>query len=239
MKIEKEITHPIHPCHKLTLNYTEAPFNCDGCQEAGIGYNYKCHQCGFHMHKVCAVGAPTITHPFYKKCEFKLHHRPPGQAKRVCDACRTHIHGFVYHCNACDFDLHPCCASLPQVLDDGQRHLYLCHKLSSSCHGCGGKGLGWSYRSKCRTYNLHLSCVKEMLVESWQAVYFNVDKNKVREMVTTIPRLKGSMQDRRGVRGTVEKCGRVAGAAARAIISAILGDPSAIVAAVVGGIISK
>lgn len=239
MKIEKEMTHPMHPRHKLRLEYTEIPYNCDGCKEAGIGYKYKCQQCGFNLHKVCAVGAPRITHPFYEKCEFKLYYYPPGRGKRVCDACRTYVNGFVYHCNSCDFDLHPCCANLPQVLDDGKHNLYLCNKLSSSCHSCGGKGLGWSYRSQCKTYNLHLSCVKEMLVESWQAIYFNVDKNKVRQMHTSIPSLKGSLQNRPGARGTVKKYGQMAGTAARAIVSAILGDPTAIVAAVIGGIISK
>ncbi|XP_022944065.1 uncharacterized protein LOC111448615 [Cucurbita moschata] len=239
MKIEKELTHPIHPCHKLRLEYTETPYNCDGCKEAGIGYKYKCHQCAFTLHKACAIAAPRTTHPFYQKCEFKLYYHPPGKCKRVCDACRTYVHGFVYHCDSCDFDLHPCCANLPQVLDDGKRDLYLCSKLSSSCHGCGGTGLGWSYRSQCGAYNLHLSCVKEMLVESWLAVYLNVDKNRVRQMVTSIPRLKGSLQNRPVVRGSVGKYGQMAGAAARAVVSAVLGDPTAMVAAVVSGIVSK
>lgn len=76
-------------------------------------------------------------------------------------------------------------------------------------------------------------------MESWLAVYLNVDKNRVRQMVTSIPRLKGSLQNRPVVRGSVGKYGQMAGAAARAVVSAVLGDPTAMVAAVVSGIISK
>ncbi|KAK9286142.1 hypothetical protein L1049_014524 [Liquidambar formosana] len=242
MKIDKEIPHPIHSQHKLKLEYTEIPFNCDGCKEAGIGLKYKCQQqCEFDLHKVCATAAPSFTHPFYNKCEFQFYYQPPGAGKRLCDACRNEVLGFVYHCKGCGFDLHPCCANLPQVLDDGERNLNLCLQISSPCHRCGAKGPGWCYRSQCKTYNLHVSCVKELLVESWQAMYLNVDKNKVREMQTRIPSLKGTLKNHhmRGRGGKVGKCCQMAGGAVRVIVSAILGDPTALIAAVVGGFISK
>lgn len=247
MKIsDREISHPIHPQHKLKLEYTEIPFTCDGCKEAGIGLKYSCRQkyCNdqFDLHKVCAVAPPIINNSFYKECVFEFHHHPPGEEKRVCDACRNEVLGFVYHCKRCGFDLHPCCANLPQVLDDGEHNLYLCHKLSGACHRCGGKGPGWSYRSRCKTYNLHLSCVKELLVESWEfAMYLKVDQNKVREIQTRIPSLKVTLANHHGGArgGKVRKCCQMAGGAIRLIVSAILGDPTAIIAAVVGGFISK
>ncbi|PON48339.1 C1-like DC1 containing protein [Trema orientale] len=239
MKIDKEISHPIHPYHKLKLEYTEIPFNCDGCKEAGIGLKYKCVRCEFDLHKTCAAARSTITHPFYNKCEFQLHYSPPGEIRRLCDACRNEVLGFVYHCKRCGFDLHPCCANLPQVLDDGQHTLYLCHKLSSACHRCGGKGSGWAYRSECRAYNLHVACVKELLVESWQAMYLNVDKNKVRELQTRIPSLKGTLKNHHHGGGKMRKCCEIAGGAVRVIVSAILGDPTALIGAVVGGFMSK
>ncbi|KAJ8572298.1 hypothetical protein K7X08_008809 [Anisodus acutangulus] len=61
----------------------------------------------------------------------------------------------MYHCRSCGFDLHPCCAKLPMVLDDGDVKLYLYRKVSASCHRCGRKGRSWSYRSTCKKYNLH------------------------------------------------------------------------------------
>lgn len=247
MRFDKEISHPIHPRHKLYLQYTEIPFNCDGCKEAGIGLKYSCQQCEFDLHKACAIAAPRIFHSFYKKCDFQFHYQPPGKQLRVCDACRNDVSGFVYHCKACGFDLHPCCANLPQVLDDGEHNLYLCLKLSDSCHRCGGgKEPGWSYRSKCKSYNLHVSCVKELLVESWEAAYLNVDKNKVRESQTRIPSLKGTLKNHhgngnntRGGKVIMRKCCELAVGAVRLIVSAMLGDPTALVAAAIGAFISK
>lgn len=233
MKIDKELYHPAHPQHRrLKIEYCEAPFKCDGCKEAGIGLKYKCQQCDFDLHKACAVAPPSFVHPFYPKCEFEFHYQPPGPERRRCDACQKDVLGFTYHCKRCDFDLHPCCANLPRVLDDGEKNIYLCLKLAYPCHHCGRKGSGWSYKSECKTYNLHVSCVKELLLESWQATYFNVDKNKLRNLQTSIPSLKGA--SRRG--GNMS---RMAGVAIRAIASAVLGDPSAILAAAIGAFIPR
>lgn len=236
MKIDKELFHPTHPQHKgLKLDYTVTPFHCDGCKEAGIGLKYTCKKCDFDLHKACAVAVPSniFTHPFYPRCEFKLYYHPPGPGRRRCDACQKEVLGFTYHCKRCDFDLHPCCANLPQVLNDGENNLYLSHKFSYPCYHCGSKGRGWSYRSENKLYNLHVSCVKELLLESWQATYFNVDKNKVRNLQTDLPKLKGSGARRSG--GNVSK---KAGFAVRTIVSAVLGDPTALLGAAIGGLFS-
>ncbi|KAI5577985.1 hypothetical protein POPTR_009G170201v4 [Populus trichocarpa] len=201
MKISyKEITHPIHPHHKIKLEYTEIPYSLYSCHQ-------KCCAGQFDLHKACAVPPPIVNIPFYRNCNFEFHHHPPGEEKRICDASQ----------------------------------LYLCRKLSGACHRCGGKGHGWSYRSRCKTYNLHLSCVKELLVESWEAMYLKVDENKVREMQSRIPSLKGTLANHHGgIRGgKVTRCCQMAGGAIRLIVSAILGDPTSIIAAVVGGFISK
>lgn len=241
MKLDKEIVHPSHPQHKLEIEYTQIPFRCNGCKEAGIGLKYKCDKCDFDLHKACALAPSNLVHPFYKKCEFRFHYKPPGTASRMCDACGKDVVGFVYHCNRCGFDLHPCCANLPMTLEDGERNFYLSLKMSSACHLCGARGIGWSYRSECKNYNLHVSCVKEMLVEKWQAIYLNVDKNKVREMQTRIPNLnKGKLKNHHKEKGgKVKKCCQIVGGAVRLIVSAILGDPTAIIAAVIQGFISK
>ncbi|KAE8671144.1 hypothetical protein F3Y22_tig00111990pilonHSYRG00010 [Hibiscus syriacus] len=240
MKIDEGISNPFHPLHKLKLEYTEIPFNCDGCKDAGIGLKYSCRHCDFDLHKACAKPFLAITHPFYKNCEFQFFYSPPGQRMRICDACRNDVTGFVYHCRRCDFDLHPCCVNLPRVLDDGEHNLYLCLKVSSFCHQCGDKGSGWSYRSQCKGYNLHVSCVKKLLVESWEARYLNGDKNRVRELQTRIPSLGGTLKNHNGGRGRkAEKYCKIAGGAVRLIVSAVLGDPTSIIGAVVAGILSK
>ncbi|XP_068651709.1 uncharacterized protein [Aristolochia californica] len=240
MKHDKEIRHPSHPQHTLKIEYTEVPFSCDGCKEAGIGLKYKCEVCDFDLHKACALPPSSITNPFYKKCDFRFYYKTPGSVMRICDACGNDVLGFVYHCDRCGFDLHPCCANLPHVLDDGERSLYLCMKLSSACHYCGRKGIGWSYSSECKSYNLHVACVKELLVESWQTMYLNVDKNKMREIQTKIPSLKSNaVNPHKARRGKVQRCCQIAGGAVGVIISAILGDPTAIIAAAIRTFISK
>lgn len=123
-----EITHVSHPQHKLKFEYTEVPFKCDGCKEAGIGSRYKCTACDYDLHLHCALPSPTLAHPFYTKCSFQFLLKPPGSVARYCNVCEKDVTGFVYHCSACGFDLHPCCAKLPMVLDDGQYYsvaLYL------------------------------------------------------------------------------------------------------------------
>lgn len=126
-----EIYHFSHPQHKLRFEYSEFPFKCDGCKEVGIGSRYKCTTCDYDLHMHCAIPCASITHPFYKKCSFQFLSRPPGNVPRYCNACEKDITGFLYHCKSCGFDLHPCCAKLPMVLDDGEVKLYLYRKVCS------------------------------------------------------------------------------------------------------------
>ncbi|XP_047325766.1 uncharacterized protein LOC124929448 [Impatiens glandulifera] len=272
-----EINHFSHPQHKLKFDYSEVPFKCDGCKEIGIGSHYKCASisCNFDLHTHCAIPSPSIFHPFYTKCSFQFLSRPPGNAARYCNACERDVTGFLYHCGSCDFDLHPCCAKLPMMLDDGEVKLYLYRKVSSPCHRCGRKGRSWSYRSACKRYNLHVACVKEMLVESWHDLYFgggysisnehdynnnnvyihvngdNDNKNDYhisgRKLETRIPSLKRTLQtynnhhrytNKGKGKAKVNKCCEMATLAVQFIVSAILGDPTALIAGVVGTLIS-
>lgn len=283
MKYSHEIiSHFSHPQHKLKFEYTEIPFKCDGCKEVGIGSKYKCSTCDYDLHMHCAIPSASIIHPFYTKCSFQFMARPPGHVARYCNACQKDVSGFVYHCNSCGFDLHPCCAKLPMMLDDGEVKLYLYRKVSSACHKCGRKGRSWSYRSTCKKYNLHVACVKEMLVESWHDLYFgggirggsskgygetgavplnkkinsgNYDyygekdvkcdgksgiDNNCRKLETRIPSLKGTLQNHhKKSKGKVKKCCEMAGLAMQFVISAVLGDPTSLIAGVVGSMMSK
>ncbi|KAL3538929.1 hypothetical protein ACH5RR_002295 [Cinchona calisaya] len=236
-----EIPHFSHPQHKLKFEYTETPFKCDGCKEVGIGSHYKCSICDYDLHTHCAIPSPSITHPFYTKCSFEFLPRPPGNVPRYCNACEKDVTGFVYHCNSCGFDLHPCCAKLPMVLNDGEVELYLYRKVGASCHRCGRKGRSWSYRSKCKKYNLHVACVKEMLVESWQEIYFGARNGNTRKLETRIPSLRGTLQNyhQKKSKGKVQKCSEMAALALQFVISAVLGDPTTLIAGVVGSLLSK
>lgn len=251
MKYSHQITSNFsHPQHKLNFEYTEIPFKRDGCKEVGMGSRYKCGNCDYDLHMHCAVPCASIIHPFYSQCSFQFMERPPGHVERYCNACQKTVSGFMYHCKSCGFDLHPCCAKLPMALDDGQVKLDLYSKVSSVCCKCGRKGRSWSYRSTCKKYNLHVACVKEMLVESWHDLYFegviNITKNsgstndKYMKLETRIPSLKGTLQNHhKKYKGEVKKSCEMAGLALLFVVSAVLGDPTTLVAGVVGSMMSK
>ncbi|KAI4295575.1 hypothetical protein L6164_035608 [Bauhinia variegata] len=234
-----EISHFSHPQHKLRFEYSEFPFKCDGCNEVGIGSRYKCSICDFDLHMHCALPSSQICHPFYPKCSFQFLSRPPGDIPRFCNACEKDVSGFVYHCKSCGFDLHPCCAKLPMMLDDGEVKLYLYRKVSSPCHRCGRKGRSWSYRSSCKKYNLHVACVREMLVESWHEIY--VGRSKGRKLENGIPSLKNTLQSSHNSKskGKVRKCCEMGALAVQIVISAVLGDPTALIAGIIGSLMSR
>lgn len=140
------------------------------------------------------------------------------------------------------------------MLDDGEVELYLYRKVGSACHRCGRKGRSWSYRSTCKKYNLHVACVKEMLVESWHEIYFGRDRGEAngnfsgdlfgqsRKIETRIPSLKGTLESyhhNHKSKGKVKKCCEMAGLAMQFVISAVLGDPTTLIAGVVGSLMSK
>ncbi|RAL38865.1 hypothetical protein DM860_015226 [Cuscuta australis] len=241
-----EICHFSHPQHKMGFEYSELPFKCDGCKEAGIGSRYKCGTCDYDLHMHCAVPASSVAHPFYPKCSFQFLARSPGSVPRYCNACEKDISGFLYHCNSCGFDLHPCCAKLPTVLQDGEVKLYLYRKVSASCHRCGRKGRSWSYRSTCKKYNLHVACVKEMLVDIWHEIYYGSRGISTScgsgssKSEAAIPSLKGTLQTyhRKSKGNKVQRCCEMAVLALQFVISAVLGDPTTLIAGVVAALMS-
>ncbi|OIW01924.1 hypothetical protein TanjilG_15249 [Lupinus angustifolius] len=166
-----------------------------------------------------------------------------GETPRFCNACEKSVTGFLYHCFSCGFDLHPCCAKLPMLLDDGETKLYLYRKVSSPCHRCGQKGRSWSYRSKCKKYNLHVACVREMIVESWHEVYVGRSDGKKMVENNGIPSFKNSLvsvhNSSRKKGGKVRKCCEIAGFALQIVVSAVLGDPTALIAGIAGSLMSR
>ncbi|KAL3621204.1 hypothetical protein CASFOL_036116 [Castilleja foliolosa] len=245
-----EICHFSHPHHYLKFEYSEAPFKCDGCKEAGIGSRYKCSggkqggACNFDLHTHCAIPSHSITHPFYTKCSFQFLSRAPGPVARYCNACQKGVAGFVYHCKSCGFDLHPCCAKLPMVLDDGEIKLFLYKKNNAPCDRCGRKGRSWTYRSSCKKYNLHVACVKEILVDSWHELYYGAWGSSYTgssKSETGLGSLKSTLQTHKHKKskGKAKKCCEVAGLALQFVISAVLGDPTTLIAGLVGTLMSK
>ncbi|KAG0463575.1 hypothetical protein HPP92_019115 [Vanilla planifolia] len=255
-----ELLHFGHPQHKLHFEYSELPFRCDGCGEVGLGSRFRCYTCDFDLHRHCACASPAdaaLRHPFYRKCLFHFLPRPPGDATRFCNACGRKAGGFVYHCRACGYDLHPCCAALPHSLEaEGGLRLSLRSRAAAPCHRCGRKGRSWSYRSECGKYELHVACVTEMLAESWHELYYGGVRGVGKKATTVtaaaglgaggrgVPSIRGagvSHHGRGGGKGSskVKRCCEVAAMALQFVVSAVLGDPTAIIAGVVASFLSR
>lgn len=260
MRYNGELAHFSHPQHRLRLAHLETPFRCDGCGEVGIGARFRCPSrgCDHDLHRQCALPlAPPLRHPFYPRCAFAFLPRAPGP--RYCNACGRDVAGYVYHCRACGFDLHPCCAALPHALDAGGGvRLYLCpdSKAGAACHRCGHRGRSWSYRSQCGSYSLHVACVVDMLVDSWHDVGRGKGGGGGGLVAGSggyrVPVIRGAARSShaagrgggsssywgRRKKGKVKRCCEIAGFASQVVISAVLGDPSALIAGVIGSLIA-
>lgn len=128
------------------------------------------------------------------------------------------------------------------ILDDNEMKLFLYRKVSSPCQRCGQKGKSWSYRSECKKYNLHVACVREMVVESWHQIYVGRRSTMMVENVVP-PGFKNRLysMNNGGVKskGKVRKFGEMAGMAVQIVVSAVLGDPTALIAGIMGSLISR
>nr|GMD59499.1 binding protein [Ipomoea batatas] len=113
-EMPRELTHPFDTAHVLSLlpvpAYPEGLFSCDACGKRGNGFSYNCQPCGIDLHTICA-SLPTLlahsSHPHPLSLTFS----PPYQGNRFsCDLCRrVGSKNWLYHCTACEFDIHLAC----------------------------------------------------------------------------------------------------------------------------------
>ncbi|KAL4378609.1 hypothetical protein GQ457_02G011630 [Hibiscus cannabinus] len=160
------IQHFSHP-HPLDLTLDQlAP--CSACMLQPSGWMYTCRPCNFTLHSSCTQLPPLISHPSHPAHSLTL---LPAPAYPVgyfsCDACGQRGHGFSYHCNQCEFDVHPLCASKPLAIHCHSHpcQLHLCfyppYKTKGfSCDVCRQIGSNhWLYRCNICEFDVHMSCV--------------------------------------------------------------------------------
>lgn len=240
------IGHPSHPEHKLELKLEDRPYICNGCHQIGFGARYKCDEpfawCDFHLHKDCAARKDTITHPFFPDCVFIFLESPAGPS-RYCDACGKDIVGYNYHCFDRELDLHPSCAKLPDKLSvEGSGEGKLCKlrkKTSSECYKCGTKDVeferkSWSYVSSGKEFHLHVACVKDMLLESWENEFpamrsGEMEVSDEKALARREPKLHIEVGKMKKGRGKFAKYKKIVKIALTFIMAAVVGDPTALV----------
>ncbi|KAM0953311.1 putative chromatin regulator PHD family [Dioscorea sansibarensis] len=244
-----EMQHPCHPEHKLNPENKESPYTCYGCREIGFFTRYTCSEpsCNFYLHKDCVSPPDTTTHHFFPDCNFVF--LTSGKPGRYCDACGRDIKGYVYHCFTCGNDLHPCCASLPRFNEDVEITMELKKKVSSKCNFCGKKEVRkgartWSYVSKCKEYNFHISCVKEMMLENWEKEFLNNsnDREKGLQIERKAPslqiKLSKNSKDKKGA-GGFTKFMKMVKLAIGFIVAAVVGDPTTMFASIITSLITQ
>lgn len=80
-------------------------------------------------------------------------------------------------------------------------------------------------------------------MENWYNLYMGHGKGSSRKLEATIPSLQNTLYAAHNCRGSkgkkVKKCCEIAGFAVQIVISAVLGDPTTLIAGVVGALMSR
>ncbi|KAL1534360.1 hypothetical protein AAHA92_30545 [Salvia divinorum] len=181
MEKPREIMHPIHPSHPLTLYKPEDLFQstkCAVCEEDVLGLRYRCSQggCeGLWIHLGCASGflndkQPSMEHPSHPQHQLQFSNKTRW-CPFPCDACGATEKGDSYICTLCNYWIHESCALLPRSADFPRHHpahpLSLAFALPSEyikyefdCAICSSTlPLGrWVYHCNLCRYVVHLKC---------------------------------------------------------------------------------
>ncbi|XP_057767595.1 protein VACUOLELESS GAMETOPHYTES-like [Salvia miltiorrhiza] len=120
MEMPREIRHPLHPSHSLTLQDSSyaATRSCAVCEFVAYGLLYKCSGgCEWWIHFGCTgdfeaavVDDSTMKHPSHPQHQLIKKTR---WCSFPCDACGATHKGKSYICTLCDYWLHETCALLP------------------------------------------------------------------------------------------------------------------------------
>ncbi|XAR70493.1 hypothetical protein NMG60_11027360 [Bertholletia excelsa] len=123
----RELNHPFHPQHALTLLYYTpdgnlVSFRCKACGRNGCNRVFHCAKCNFNMHVTCSIIIPTV--------KSSLHQHPLAffryyiRISLRCNSCEEILDEPYFRCVDCDFGLHlRCFPSLPfSVKSSRHRH---------------------------------------------------------------------------------------------------------------------
>ncbi|XP_010684748.2 protein VACUOLELESS GAMETOPHYTES [Beta vulgaris subsp. vulgaris] len=170
------ITNSNHPQHKMVHVNLPNPFTCMGCKEYGAGSRFTCQQCNFELHDFCAL-APLVlkAHPLHSQHQLVFIPKPGkgGLMRSKCDVCGKSAKGYMFHCSACSFQLHPCCAMLSAKMSfPTHPHSLIILPATANlaspgdhmlCSECKKRRAGKLYQCTVCDYYLHAVCAKSMV----------------------------------------------------------------------------
>ncbi|KAF8089031.1 hypothetical protein N665_0520s0029 [Sinapis alba] len=166
MKSEQQVLQHSTHVHPLTKVDDIGGFICNGCNTYGFGKTYRCASCNYDLHEHCATCPPTLKCFLHPKHELKLVFKEAAktdQDRRGCNICLVLAEGLYYHCEACDFDMHPLCSQLPEKVSHvphPAHYLELSdHGASNMCMVCNGEIQSWRYKCGPCRLDVHMECV--------------------------------------------------------------------------------
>ncbi|KAI4320891.1 hypothetical protein MLD38_034327 [Melastoma candidum] len=161
--------------HPLAHINSSEMFTCSGCCENGVGKRYACRICNHQLHDFCALAPKALAaHPLHCQHRLLFYSKPAtkgAMVKSKCDACGKSIKGYNFRCNACNFQIHPCCAMLPTELNFSSHphalkllpaNAMLSGDAGFACGECKKKKPGRVYRCTACKYHLHAVCAKSI-----------------------------------------------------------------------------
>lgn len=198
----EEMLHFGHPQHPLALVNLPDRFKCNGCKEDGAGKRFVCQQCNFQLHDFCASAPPVLkAHPLHFQHQLFLFSKPVKGGQSKCDVCNKASKGYAFRCNACSFQMHPCCAMLSSEMNLFSAHPHPLRLLpeyhdqgsggggstTTLCGECNRKRAGRMYHCTVCDYHLHAVCAKNM-INGFRENGIK-DKDKPNNMLGTAARL--------------------------------------------------
>ncbi|KAI5397058.1 hypothetical protein KIW84_063035 [Lathyrus oleraceus] len=99
--------------------------------------------------------------------------------------------------------------------------------------------------SSCKKYNLHVACVREMIMERWHQIYVSQSNRRASTMVETrVPlSLKNGMHTAQNGGGRskskVRKCVEMAGMVVQIVMSVVLGDLTVLITGIMWSLMSR
>ncbi|XP_021717802.1 uncharacterized protein LOC110685561 [Chenopodium quinoa] len=169
------ITTSNHPQHRMVQVNLPNPFTCMGCKEYGAGSRFTCQQCNFELHDFCALAPPVLkAHPLHSQHQLVFTPKPGkgGLLRSKCDVCGKSPKGYLFHCSACSFQLHPCCAMLSAKMNfPTHPHSLVILPVTAlstgpgemMCSECKKRRPGKVYQCTVCDYYLHAVCAKSMV----------------------------------------------------------------------------
>ncbi|KAH7284995.1 hypothetical protein KP509_33G006500 [Ceratopteris richardii] len=141
---------------------------CDSCGGDIRGWAFRCDECDFDLHSICAKAPRFMRHQDHPH-PLELR-RQDASRNLECSGCRNRIKNHAYECVVCDFRLHQLCARMSGfLLHPGhadhrlRRRKTVSPTLSSNrrlptCHRCRQGVQGWELCCSVCDIHFHPLC---------------------------------------------------------------------------------